>query len=542
MSRLKSLRRNSASLRWRLPISYAAIALLATLLLGFLLLAILRGFYRQQELSFLTDNARAIASEVGPLLGNNDEEALQTQAAGFSFLTQARVEILDNTQERVLADSGQRNVAGGRFNQATEIGGIVLDEISEDITIDAPGQAKIVVESAGSVEVETVIVEEQVFADETDDITRVITRSTNLSPRSTPLGFQLSPSGEEEAGQLSNLIVLFPVLDSEGLNGYVRLSQGPAYGASILRSVAWGWALASALAVVLAAVAGWLISRRLTRPLLDLTMVTAQMAAGDLSARAAVSGDGEVGALGQSFNEMAAQVESVVASLRHFVADAAHEIQTPLTALETDLQLLADHAGDDVERRRARRALAQARRLEDLGNGLLDLSRLESAGAGAPWESAVDVRQLLVGNADDWASRADQAGLHFDLSPGEVTVRVGGDVTLLQQAVENLVGNALKFTLPPGTVRVTLQTTEDVALIIVEDNGIGIPEADQPLLFGRFHRGQNTAEFPGSGLGLALAQAIAAKHGGRISLKSGNWGTVATLTLPLNQVDTSANE
>ncbi|NIV30792.1 MAG: HAMP domain-containing protein, partial [Anaerolineae bacterium] len=168
-----------------------------------------------------------------------------------------------------------------------------------------------------------------------------------------------------------------PVYDGADLVGYVELSEGPAYGQEIVDSVARGWLLAGAVAIGVAAVVGWIVSRRISAPLVALSEVTASMAGGDLSARADVDRKDELGTLARSFNRMAAQVEETVIGLRRFVSDAAHEIHTPLTALHTNLELAQRDAAAGSEEH-VLAAQAQVERLEVLTGGLLELSRLES--------------------------------------------------------------------------------------------------------------------------------------------------------------------
>ena len=170
-----------------------------------------------------------------------------------------------------------------------------------------------------------------------------------------------------------------------GNGAYVKLSEGPASGRDALVSAAVAWILAAALAVGLAALAGYLVAARIARPVVALTEASDKMAGGDLGARAPVAGGDEVGRLGESFNGMAARVETTVTSLRRFVADAAHEIGTPLTALQADLELAERKA---IERRRAppRRpgARPDRRASRRLSDNLLQLSRLEAGEPAAP--------------------------------------------------------------------------------------------------------------------------------------------------------------
>jgi signal transduction histidine kinase len=212
-----------------------------------------------------------------------------------------------------------------------------------------------------------------------NDSTGLIYRSVQIS--GSPFGFDLS-AGEAFKGARSNLVITELLSDPQSgvQRGFVQISDGPAYGIDILKSVAWGWALASVIAVLLAAVIGWFVSRRISAPVLALTGATGRMAQGGLSSRADVRGRDETAQLARSFNEVADQVETTVITLRRFVSDAAHELHTPLTALRTNLDLALDE--QDFARRTSfvERAQAMVKRVEELNGNLLDLSRLEAKG------------------------------------------------------------------------------------------------------------------------------------------------------------------
>ncbi|MCP4362361.1 MAG: HAMP domain-containing histidine kinase [Chloroflexi bacterium] len=494
------------SLRWQLPLSYAAIALLAVLALGIALLSALRAFYREQELAYLKGNAIAIADEIAPLLMDGERPLLQTQIAQFSFLTQTRIEALDKDGQTVLVDSDE------------------LDSFMPAISVN-PNQDRVMVD-----EVTTVIEEERENEDGAISSQRVVTRTSQLSAQGSLYGFTLGET-QTAVGERSTLAVKMSIIDEFGNEiGLVRLSEGPAYGNVILRDVAQKWAVAGAIAILLAALVGWLISRRLTQPLLTLTAVTEQMADGDLTARTDVRQKNELGALGQSFNQMAEQVENTVTALRQFAADAAHELNTPLTALQTDLQLLADNA-DPTQQQRAQRAESQAARLQSLADSLLDLSRLEAEPMVGK-RPLLNLNQLLQIVAEPVASQAEQAGLEFGLDLPETAIFVHGDDGRLQQAIGNLLENSLKFTSSPGNVWLALEVEGETAVVTVRDSGIGIPPEDLPKLFGRFHRGVNTANYAGNGLGLAIVKAIIINHDGHVTIENENKGCKAQIRLP----------
>jgi signal transduction histidine kinase len=243
------------------------------------------------------------------------------------------------------------------------------------------------------------------------------------------------------------------------------------------------------------------------------------MAQGDLSGRANVQSRDEFGQLGRSFNEMAAQVETTVGTLRRFVADAAHELRTPLTVLRTNLDLMQDE--EDAANRAAFVADARAmvQRLEELNTNLLDLSRLEAYDHAAR-DTIVDLTELLGARSEIYASQAEQSGLIFEQDLPAEPVFIRADASEMMRALDNLVDNACKFTPQDGTVRIRLSQQDKQATISVIDTGIGIPDADLPQLFHRFHRGRNTTAYPGSGLGLTIVRAIVTAHGGHVEVQS----------------------
>jgi signal transduction histidine kinase len=571
------------SIRWRLPLSYAAIALLATLSLGVVLLTTLRSYTIQRELDYLTNNARAISVAMTYLLETEPSpDVLQARLRSFSFLSQTRVRLLDESGT-VVADSlspQERRARVGLFAAAGpdtiwSAGAALLpgNEEVQDVRVEIerlqgspgdidPDQIEHLLLPSGESEANTVREDiiivvndapnERVItrtlvttANGTTAVTRSIARLQSdtfeqplpdlidpifFTVAGTPYGFELDAELAED-GQRSDQSVRRGFYDLDGGLNTIELSEGPAYGRQILTSVARGWAIASGVAVVLAAGAGWLVSRQLSTPLLALTRVTTTMAEGDLSARADVSRRDELGRLARSYNDMANRVEETVIALRRFVADAAHELQTPLTALNTDLELIA--AGPDDGERRAfvERAQTQVRRLETLTTGLLELSRLEAGASPTPF-TPIDLAALIRDMSERYASRAEQAGLSFELDlPAEATM-VRGNQGQLYLAISNLLDNALKFTPAGGAVKVKLQTEPDHIELSVEDTGIGLRPEDLPQLFSRFHRGRNAAAYPGSGLGLAIVKTIVEGRGGQVSAENTGHGARFVVRAP----------
>jgi signal transduction histidine kinase len=348
-----------------------------------------------------------------------------------------------------------------------------------------------------------------------------------------PASWMMAVEDGDTNGTLrSSSLVSVPVTGTDGdLWGMLEMSDGLAYGSAIVEKVTSGWLLASAVAVVLAAGVGWFISRSLSAPLIALTEVTSIMAKGDLSARARVNRHDEIGRLAQSFNEMADRVEDTVSVLRRFVGDAAHELHTPLTALNANLELAAQETDETRRRAFVQRAREQVRRMVTLSSDLLDLSRFES-NRMVDERSGVNLSAIVREMGEVYASRAEQKGISFSHELPNADVRVQAHEGQLRRVVANLLDNAIKFTPEDGSVAVGLTTREQQVELWVRDTGIGIPQEDLPLLFNRFHRGRNTAAYAGSGLGLAITRTIVEAHQGAVTVESGTHGTRFAVQLP----------
>lgn len=548
------------SLRWRLPFSYAAIALLTALILGITLLVILRAYYQQRERLFLEDRAARIGTILQQTMsqevaaGRSNDNFLEMQAQGLAFLTQVRVRLLD-PQSQLLADSGTPLLraaftlpVGEAVSQDLQPTGIetattILTQSFDIILRTTEGGAGVQIAR------DEPAISQSRHSSPTAPITEDVAylglgkgnqfRFVFDAPMPDLFLAQSFGGDVEESQQRSLQTVQRPLYDAANqLIGYVELSEGPAYGRQIVRSAAWAALVAGLLATLLAALVGWWTSRQLSRPILQLTHVTAQMAAGQLSVRAAVQGVDEVGQLAHSFNEMAEQVETTVNTLRHFVADAAHEINTPITALRTNLELAPANPWLQT-------SLEQLTRLETLVRNLLLLSRLEAA-PSEPFQ-AVDLAQLLQSISEPFAARAEQRDLTFTLTftnPGQQLYRVNGNAAELSQALQNLLDNALKFSADGGSIGLHMTSTGNMIVISVEDTGIGVAADEIPLLFQRFYRARNAAAIAGNGLGLTIVKAIVERHGGSVSAerRAHGLGFVVQLPVDLHQSSTKLRE
>ena len=513
------------SIRIRLALSFAGIALVAAVVLGAVLLTILQNYYAHLEFDYLLGNAKFVSSFVAATRSDNaPHDEVQSQIENLAFLSQARIQVYDANQQ-LLYDSGSPQKVAvnlGVMKQLIAQSNGALPNATYRVIAVNPNSAQAPVPDAK---------EFFSFGSTSSALAPAGTKSAEPGPNGgtviyrsiqvagSPFGFDLNAATVRSVRSNTRLKQAIVDPKSGSVLGSVVLSEGPTYGSDILTSVARGWMLASTIAVLLAAAVGWYISRRISAPVLALTSVTARMAAGDLSSRADVGNQDEFGLLAHSFNEMADQVEGTVVALRRFVSDAAHELHSPLTALRTNLDLAADENNAAEQRVFIERAQATVARLETLATNLLDLSRLETK-TEKESPALTDLSALLRENGEAYASQVEQAGLTFTLQTPDASVIIRADSAKVQRALNNLVDNACKFTPAGGTVDIDLRREKNRAILSVTDTGIGIPADDRPQLFNRFHRGRNATAFPGSGLGLAIVKAIVEQEGGRIAAEN----------------------
>jgi signal transduction histidine kinase len=497
---------NIHSIRWRLPLSYAAIALLAALALGSVMLLVLNSYYTGLEREYLSGNARALQPIVEQiLLSDSPQQVLQDQVAGWAFLSQTRICVLDETGQSI-ADSG---IPGA--NQVIAVSGgapagmVMFSMPAGPATADAPVEGFYVNGDIGPAG--------QAFP--LEDGVPSARADTVISISAAPLGgYGFATEAIPAIDQRSSQVVSLPLTDALHT---LEISSGPAYGSDILRSVAIAWAVAGIFSIALAVLAGWYASRQVTQPVLILTEATRRMEQGNLSVRVDLRGEKqqEFQVLANSFNGMVQQVEDTVSTLRDFVSDAAHELNSPLTALRTNLELAAEirtPASIQV-------ALEQVDRLSTLVNSLLDLSRIEAAQPDMEF-TLVNLNQLVNEIGEQFASRAEQAERLFTLELSHEMVQIKGNEFQIKRVLLNLLENALKFTPLGGSITLKLTQTQGSASITISDTGIGIPADDLPRLFERFHRGRNSSAYPGNGLGLAIAEALVTAHGGSLQAES----------------------
>jgi two-component system sensor histidine kinase MprB len=339
-------------------------------------------------------------------------------------------------------------------------------------------------------------------------------------------------------------VLTFPVTFRVGLGqtmqGAVQLAR-PLNGTDhILSNLRLILVLLFLGGIALAAALGRLAARRVLAPLSEVAQTATYIGeTDDLSRRITVHADDEVGQLATRFNTMLEHLEGSRAALdesvraqRQLVADASHELRTPVTSLRTNIEVLL--AGDSISEEDRRRLLTdvveQSEELSALVSDLIDLARGDE-----PHGETEDVRLDRVVEESLARARRNEPGLHFEAHLKPVTLE--GVAERLERAVNNLLDNAARHSPPGGTVEIDV----DSAGVRVRDHGSGIDEQDLPHVFDRFYRGANVRGQQGSGLGLSIVRQVTEQHGGSVGAANApDGGAVFTLRLPILPADGEA--
>ncbi len=283
------------------------------------------------------------------------------------------------------------------------------------------------------------------------------------------------------------------------------------------------------LTLALSLIGGLLVARSAQRRLADLNRTTRQIMAGDLSRRAPLSGSNdEHDELAANVNAMLDRIEGLLDGMRHVGDSVAHDLRGPLTRLRNRLETVA--AADNPSREDLADCVRQVDHVLETFNALLRIARVES-GAHRSAFAAVDLGRIVRDVAELYQAAADEQHIAL-VCDCRGTVEVFGDRELLAQALTNLLDNAVKYTPAGGAVTLTLERTDDTAVIRVADSGPGIPAADRDRVLQRFTRLDRARSQPGNGLGLALVKAVALQHHGRLALGDNEPGLIVTLELP----------
>jgi len=305
---------------------------------------------------------------------------------------------------------------------------------------------------------------------------------------------------------------------------FLRLST------SINRSLLLGGSLAIAIALLLT----FVLSRRITSPIGVLAKAARRLGRGDLSQRVQLKGEGEVAALAQAFNSMAADLAHAEQLRRNLVADVAHELRTPISNIQGYLEAIRDRVMKP-NAATIRSLNEEAALLSRLVNELQELSLAEAGELKLVYQ-AENITTLIKQAVTPWQPKvaAKEIALSLDLPDNLPLVNI--DWQRVNQVLHNLLENAVAYTHKGGTINVAATTQGDWVEVCISDTGEGIPAEDLPNIFERFYRVDKSRArvTGGSGLGLTIAKRLVEAHGGKITVQSKlGKGSRFSFTLPI---------
>ncbi len=538
------------SIRWRLILSYTALTLLTVVLVGALALGLLRQYAQRRAEQSLQANAQAIAAQAAPLLSQPATRLLELDrlAATAAFLGSVRVRIL-NSDGQLLVDSNDVS-SGATLSLRPQ--SFLFPETAFTFVpsatagrrggIPAIGEGLIITEEVGATGVAGVVTIYRfpgIFGSRLEfeggqSAEESVWREDVRTERRSRQVWQLIYGEEETQPPLpvSDLAVNLPIGDPEAPSGFVELSGGPDLVSESMRSVSRSFGVAGLGVGLLAVIVGLLVSRGLTAPILSLGDAARRMGAGDLSARAPVQSSDEIGQVAAHFNRMAdglqasfAELEAERDALRRFVADASHELRTPITALRSFNELLVGPAANDpsAQAEFLAESAVQVERLQWITANLLDLSRLDGRLVDLDLAQH-DLADLLEEAAAPFLGLAVERGIDLIVHTPDAPLALTCDQPRLLLALSNLLDNGLKYCGAGDRVEIGAEESDGAVRLWVADTGPGIDEAVQPHIFERFYRGRthraDGGEIPGSGLGLSIVASIVQAHGWTIGVES----------------------
>ncbi len=374
-----------------------------------------------------------------------------------------------------------------------------------------------------------------------DGISITDTEGTADRDFSTRPEFEIALVGDRASGvrfsttlDTDLLYVAVPVASGGTVRGAVRLTLDPHEVTERVHQFWWG--LVGIAAVILAVVAavGWALARSVSRPVRRLEATAARFAIGDLSPTTPDSrAPAEVASLEQAMNTMAGRLDRMLGQQREFVADASHQLRTPLTALRLRLENLGIEIEETDQAIEVDSAVAEIDRLSDLVSDLLRLARAERQVALEP----VDLFLLASERIDTWTAVAEEAKVSLVMSGDSASCTGSVAPGTVEQVLDNLLDNAVRACTPDGTVSVEVSKSAIQVRLTVTDDGGGMAEEQLARATERFWRGEQTT--PGTGLGLPIVKSLIEASGGTFQLANKvdadgeRSGLMATVALPL---------
>ncbi len=375
-----------------------------------------------------------------------------------------------------------------------------------------------------------------------DKNSEVVVKSDNLGEQELPVDPRLIDKGfagnvaidTVAAGESVHVRIMVSPLYLKDQTLLLEVAQSLKHVDAAMSRVRWALLASIPLALVLAGASGGFLVRRALAPVQRITRTARGIQNGaDLSRRVGYRGPSdEIGQLATTFDQMLQQLDRAFQLQKDFIADASHELRSPLTVILGNLDLLKRNLSE-ADRQECLKAInGETSRMTKIVGNLLALAEVEAG--QIEHQETVSLKEVLL----EGLRRAQQAAGNHQITIGrQEDLYIKGDAYRLKQLLDNLVDNAVRYTPEGGTITLSLFRDSGWARLEVADNGIGIPPEHLPHLFGRFYRVDKARSRAkgGSGLGLAIVKSIAEQHGGKVTVASEpGKGSTFTAWFPLN--------
>jgi signal transduction histidine kinase len=327
-----------------------------------------------------------------------------------------------------------------------------------------------------------------------------------------------------------------PVLSHRLTAGAVRITQSVSAVNSAVKTSLLDLAALAGVVLLLGLAAGAVVAQQIARPIRRLDRAARRVSTGDLDATVAVEGSTEQRSLARAFNEMTQRVKRLLRGQQDFVADASHQLRTPLTGLRLRLEALEERSRDDgATATELGAAMAEIDRLSLIVEELLVLSR---AGEHELPAESIDLGDAAERAVERLRHGAEEGSVELEVQRGVEAAEAWCAAHDLDRAIDSLLENALRYS-PPGSV-VTIETGP--GLVAILDRGPGLEPGEEEAVFERFRRGSAGRRGPGgTGLGLPIARELTRQWGGEVTLSAREGGgTRATIRLPQNPTEAEA--
>ena len=339
---------------------------------------------------------------------------------------------------------------------------------------------------------------------------------------------------DEFRGQLIRAVVLrVPVGPGSGMGAVqIQVAERLTARDQFAREIILRMVVPQALLIFLAGLAVWYGVGRGLAPLSSLRREIESRSHRDLSALSEEQAPQEVQPLIRAMNDLLARLAAAISTQQRFIADAAHQLRTPIAGLKTQTELALRQTQLSDVQGTLRQLQSATERSTRLVNQLLSLARSEPGAGRERAAERLNLASLARHTTTDWVplALARKVDLGYD---GDGAQRITGDPVLIREMLNNLIDNAIRYTPEGGQVTVRVAGTPPAVVLSVEDNGPGIPEAERSRVFERFYRVLGSGQ-EGAGLGLAIVRDIALSHGAEVTLAdgAGGRGTLVRVVFP----------